>query len=920
MCNLLPGEALSSVNRFVPSCHALNLREMNPRHRNFHTPVGRPGTRIGATIRKLLVCCAPLATLPLSGFAAGSAIDFNRDVRPILSDKCFFCHGFDEHERKADLRLDTAEGATAVLEAGDGQQSEFLYRIGTDDEDDLMPPPDSHKSLSPEEIAILEQWLAEGAHYDEPWAYVAPEKTQPTAVSDDAWPANWIDRHVLARLDEEGLSPSPDADPVTLVRRLHFDLIGLPPEPATVGVFLAAFANDPDSAVSDLVDTLLASPHFGERMAAYWFDLVRFADTVGYHGDQDHNISPYRDYVIAAFNGNLPFDQFTREQLAGDLLPGATLDQKIASGYNRLLQTSHEGGIQAKEYNAIYAADRVRNLSAVWMGATVGCAQCHDHKYDPYSIKDHYALAAFFADIHDTGYTGNAVPTQRPPEILVLSPEDQQQFDALTREIEALIPQKTQAKVQKLEAKATRLGKQREQLVQAAKGEKENAIAPPAAPPSTNDTEQDAPSSADKLAALDARITANASALQTTASAATRAEWRRLLTKRAAIEKRGRKTMITVAKPPREMRILPRGNWQDDSGEIVQPAVPAFLPQIVTDADSRPPDEAGKGTQPVPPRRATRLDLANWLCDPDQGIGGLTARVMANRFWYLCFGTGISRSLADFGGQGEPPANPALLDALAVEFLDSGWDVKALMRLLVTSRAYRQSSIATPEMLGRDPHNQLVDRQSRYRLPAEMIRDSALAISGLLVRDIGGRSVRPYQPAGYYRHLNFPKRTYDADEGDEQWRRGVYVHWQRMFLHPMMRAMDAPSREECTAERARSNTPTAALTLLNDPTFIEAARVFATRILSEGGESTPERLDFAFREALGRPADPTEQQLLTELHDQSQVDFQGDPEDAAEFLAVGRKQVASQGDTVALASWTTVARAILNLSETITRN
>ena len=330
------------------------------------------------------------------GLATARALDFNRDVRPILSDKCFFCHGFDAHERKADLRLDTAEGAAETLAAEDGQQSEFLYRILSDDEDDLMPPPESHKTLSPKESKILQQWVAEGAHYDAPWAYVPPVKTeQPPAVQNTTWPANRVDHHILARLEAEGLKPSPDADPVTLVRRLHFDLIGLPPEPAVVEAFVVAFTQDSNTAVGDLVDELLASPHFGERMAIYWLDLVRFADTVGYHGDQVHHITPYRDYVIAAFNQNLPFDRFTREQLAGDLLPKPTLDQKIASGYNRLLQTSHEGGIQKKEYNAIYAADRVRNLSAVWMGATVGCAQCHDHKYDPYSIKDHYAARVF---------------------------------------------------------------------------------------------------------------------------------------------------------------------------------------------------------------------------------------------------------------------------------------------------------------------------------------------------------------------------------------------------------------------------------------------------------------------------------------------------------------------------------------------
>ena len=745
--------------------------------------------------KKFLLCSVQAFLLA----SAAQAVDFNRDVRPILSDKCFFCHGFDEHERKADLRLDTAEGAAEVLASEDGRDSEFLYRILTDDEDDLMPPEDSHKELTSREIDVLRQWIAEGAVYEEPWAYQEPATGNPPPVVNESWPANWVDHHVLARLEAEQRRPSPDADPVTLVRRLHFDLTGLPPEPGRIDAFVAEVEKSGvQGAVEELVDELLASPHFGERMAIYWLDLVRFADTVGYHGDQVHNVSPYRDYVIESFNTNLPFDQFTREQLAGDLLPEATLPQKVASGYNRLLQTSHEDGIQPKEYNAIYAADRVRNVSAVWMAATVGCAQCHDHKYDPYSIVDHYSLAAFFADIHDEGFSGDRNPTHRPPEIQV--PD-------------------------------------------------------------------------------------------------------------------GRTTMITVAQEPREMRVLARGDWLDESGEVVSPAVPAFLPQIVN---------AGA--------RATRLDLANWLCDPADGVGGLTARVMTNRFWYLYFGTGISRSLSDFGGQGEAPANGPLLDALAVEFSSSGWDVKALVRLLVTSRSYRQSSLATPEMMERDPHNQLVDRQSRYRLPAEIVRDTVLATSGLLVRDVGGQSFRPYQPAGYYRHLNFPKRVYQSDGGDDQWRRGLYIHWQRQFLHPMLKSLDAPSREECAADRPRSNTPNAALTLLNDPTFIQAAQAFAERILAEGGKTDAERLDFAYRETLGRVPDETEKKIVGQLFSNTKAEFSADPQSARDFLSSGQTpsdeggegavsgEGAESGDPIVLATWATVARALFNLGETITRN
>jgi hypothetical protein len=771
--------------------------------------------------------------------ARGEKIDFNRDIRPILSDKCFFCHGPDAGERKADLRLDTRAGATADLGGyaavvpGKPEASEFIARITHPDAAEIMPPPDSHKALKPGEIKLLTRWIAEGGEYSDPWAYVPPRKHPEPAVKDATWPVNAVDRFVLSRLEAEGLAPSPDADRITLIRRLHFDLTGLPPSPRAVDAFLAVPEADFEAAWAQLVDDLLGSPRFGERMAVYWLDLVRYADTVGYHGDQDHNISPYRDWVVEALNDNLPFDQFTREQLAGDLLPGSTVDQKIASGYNRLLQTSHEGGVQEKEYLAIYAADRVRNVSNVWMGSTLGCAQCHDHKFDPYMARDFYAMAAFFADVdenahlNDTRRRGldfNALPSPRPPEIAVLT-----------------------------RAERTRLAEWEAKLAV------ETAAGKPVEP----------------LAAEIDRL-----------------------------KKRARLTMVTEALPqPRETRVLPRGNWLDDSGEIVAPGIPAFLGRIDTGE-----------------RRATRLDLANWFTDAEKGVGGLTARVFANRFWYLLFGAGISPSLDDFGGQGEPPANPELLDHLALAFVESGWDTKALMRLLVTSRAYRQSSLAPADLRERDPLNLLVARQSRFRLPAEMVRDNALAISGLLALDEGGMGARPYQPEGYYRHLNFPTRKYVADTDSRQWRRGLYVHWQRQFLHPMMKAMDAPSREECTAQRPKSNTPSAALVLLNDPTFVEAARVFAARVIVEGGASAAERLDFAYREALSRKPDAAERQVLENLLATTRSEYESNAPAALALLGVGLKAAPKEIAPVELASWTAVTRAILNLSETTTRN
>jgi hypothetical protein len=658
------------------------------------------------------------------------------------------------------------------------------------------------------------------------------------SVGDTSWPINWIDHFVLARLERIEVAPSPAADRVTLIRRLAFDLTGLPPSPAEVDQFVADLRPD---AYERLVERLFASPAYGERMAVWWLDLVRYADTVGYHGDQEHHISPYRDYVIDSFNDDLPFDRFTREQLAGDLVPGTGVDQKIASGYNRLLQTSHEGGVQAKEYLTIYAADKIRNLSAVWLGGTLGCAQCHDHKYDPYTSRDFYSMVAFFADVDEARHLGRGVdrsPTVREPELKVLTHRERTELAAIDSEIRAL-----EGRIAQQEAIPESEAAECQQRIEQARGRKEK------------------------------------------------------------IEGAARLTMITVAIEPRVTRILPRGNWLDDSGPIVEPAIPEFLGRLETGG-----------------RRANRLDLADWLTDPGDGVGLLTARVFANRFWYLAFGRGISDALDDFGGQGEPPVYPELLDRLTHEFVASGWSVKHMLRLIVLSQTYRQSSLAPPELRQIDPKNELFARQGRFRLFSEAIRDNALAVSGLLVNQCGGSSVRPYQPAGYYRHLNFPSRSYQHDKDGRQWRRGVYVHWQRQFLHPMLKAFDAPSREECTARRPTSNTPLAALTLLNDPTFVEAARALAARILREGGDSTDNRLAYAFRLAVSRLPDDRERAVLQGLLESSRAHYRVEREAASQLVRIGESPPANEPDAAELAAWTAVARAILNLSETTTRN
>jgi hypothetical protein len=813
-----------------------------------------------------------LPVLPVYG------VDFNRDIRPILSDKCFHCHGPDPETREEDLRLDTYEGAIKgeAIEPGRPEISELMIRVLETDRREMMPPPKSHKTISKAEAELLRQWIAEGAEYDDPWTYQVPVKAPIPTVKNTRWPSNWIDHFILNRLEKEGLKPSLDADPITLVRRLHFDLVGLPPTPDRVKGFAKAADKDLQAAVEGEVDFLLASPHYGERMAIYWLDLVRYADTVGYHGDQPHNISPYRDYVINALNRNVAFDQFTREQLAGDLFPDPSENQIVATGYNRLLQTTHEGGLQEAEYRAIYQADRVRNVSAVWMGATVGCAQCHDHKFDPYSAKDNYQLAAFFADIDDESHFkagSNSLPTKRPPEILILNKDTEEKLQALDSQLAALAGGKEKQIGDSIKQEgdlSAKLGKEK---------------------------------NAEKKAILQTELTKVQAGLGEVLPGDSLGRWKKLTEDRKKLAASGRMTMITKAlDTPRVVRVLPRGNWLDETGEVVEPAVPHFLPQI------------GKES------RANRMDLANWLTDVEKGTGGLTARVMANRFFYLYFGTGISRSLSDFGGQGQPPSNPELLDRLAIEFYESGWDIKHMVRLLTTSRAYRQSSVTSPELRDRDPYNQLVASQSRFRLPAEMIRDNALAVSGLLETAIGGASVNPSQPEGYYRHLNFPVRKYKQDTDGRIYRRSVYVHWQRQFLHPMLKAFDAPSREECTAERPRSNTPVAALNLLNDPSFVEAARVLAERILKEAGKNDRARLDHAYELVLSRNPTDDERKTMGELFNYARKDFEQHPDAAKELISIGQTPAGADQDPVELAVWTSISRALLNLSETTTRN
>ncbi|MDA0831858.1 MAG: PSD1 and planctomycete cytochrome C domain-containing protein [Planctomycetota bacterium] len=760
-------------------------------------------------------------TVPVVDTLADSPrIDFDRDVRPILSDKCFVCHGPDEANRQADLRLDTREGllAAAVIVPGDLDGSELVRRIRAVG-DERMPPPGEGKGLTADEIKTLERWISAGAAWKGHWAFEPITRPIPPSVNATGVLRNPIDAFLMARWKAEKITPVEPADRVTLIRRVSFDLLGLPPTQDEVDAFVA---DTDENAFEHLVDRLMSSPHFGERLAVQWLDAVRYADTVGYHGDQERSVSPYRDYVIAAFNANMPYDVFTREQLAGDLLSEATLWQKVASGYNMLGMTTIEGGAQPGEYLTKYAADRVRTTSLVWLGLTFGCAECHDHKFDPMTMRDFYSLAAFFADLREEGY-GNPVA-----DLAVPTPQQAERIAHFDSEIAAL---------------------QRGDISEEAK---------------------------QQIAALEQQ---KAEFLQTV-----------------------RFTIPTVSSEPREMKILPRGNWLDRSGETVEPAVPKFLTGFESSVEAS--------------RRLNRDDLATWLMSE---TNPLPSRVMVNRLWQIVFGKGLVRTLDDFGSQGDRPTHPELLDWLAAEFRDSGWDIKHIVRLMITSSAYRLSSTPTSELHEQDPENRLLARQTRRRLDAEHVRDVMLATSGLLVARLGGESARPYQPAGYYAYLNFPTREYVSDTNERQYRRGVYMHWQRTYLHPALIAFDAPSREECTADRPISHTPLSALVMLNDPSSIEAARVLAERTIRDGGDSFKNQLGWIFRIVLSREPELRERKTLAVLWQREHERYAMNPSAADELMTVGLSPKPTDLDVIDVAAWTSVARAIYNLNETITR-
>ncbi len=1041
----------------------------------------------------------------VSAQAPPAPLSFNRDIRPILSNNCFACHGPDEKQRETKFHFDTREGAfleEGIIVPGNAARSALYRRITHEDLNERMPPFESGHTLTDKQVDLLKRWIDEGAKWDTHWAYAAPVRPEPPPVAKKNWPRNPIDRFILARLEREDLEPSREADKAALLRRVTYDLTGLPPTPAELDAFLADRSPD---AYEKRVDALLQSPHYGERMAVPWLDAARYGDTHGYHIDSHRGMWPWRDWVIGAFNRNLPFDQFAIEQLAGDLLPAATRDQQVASGFNRNHMINFEGGAIAAEYQVEYVMDRVDATATTFMGLTMACARCHSHKFDPISHKEFYQFYAFFNNVPELGLDGrrgNAAPT-----LLLTTAPQEQMLEELEARIEGLnialgddyvrpsqqaweqsvadrvrgngdgvdraglaahyeldgsfsdISGRYQhgrmvsgdptfetgqigrgvsfdgdtevsfgnvgafdraepfsiavwlrgrgnlptAVFQKLDGKDRRRGfewrlddmelfdiqrwagrltvtltseapasaiqvKTRERLRQGdwthvvmaydgsgragglalyANGKRlevevvKDALKGPIrtdaeltlgrrelGPPFVGQIDdlrlyQRAltPAEVEDLAlhhrarVILSGLIGKPSREQTDflkdyflthaapdALEAKRRELTAAVKEKDTIEKTIPTAMVMgELKKPRESFVLARGDYRNPTDKV-QPGVPAILPAL----------DAGAPLN--------RLTLAKWLVRPDHP---LTARVAVNRFWQMYFGTGIVKTQEDFGVQGEPPVHPELLDWLATEFVRSGWDVRAMQRLIVTSATYRQSSRVTPELLEKDPENRLLARGPRFRFPAETIRDTALAASGLLNDQIGGPSVLPYQPKGIWEELAFgdgySAQSYEQSSGRDLYRRGMYTFWKRTAPPASLATFDAPDREKCTGRRALTNTPLQALVLLNDTTYVEAARALAERTLREGGADDKSRVAYAFRLVTARVPSGKEAGVLRQLLEAERLTYAKDPQAAVKLVTVGESEYDKRLSVPELAAWTTVASTILNLDEAVTK-
>jgi len=1049
----------------------------------------------------VLIACGVVAMggAPLNGVESAAGrnvgdVEFNRDIRPILSDNCYQCHGPDKAQRKADLRLDTEAGAFAdlggrrALLPGDLEQSELYQRLTSEDENERMPPVKTGKRLTKMQIDLFRRWIEQGAKWQKHWAFLPPVASRPPAIEspNSARVRNAIDAFVMARLAREGLSPAPEADKSTLIRRISLDLTGLPPTLAEVDAYLADHSAN---AYEKVVDRLLASSRFGERMAVRWLDGARYADTNGYQSDGERFMWRWRDWVIEAFNGNMPFDRSTVEQIAGDMLPDPTLDQQIASGFNRNHRGNAEGGIIPEEYAVEYVVDRVETTCTVWLGLTMGCSRCHDHKFDPFLQKEFYQLFAFFNNVPEYGRAikyGNSPPfikaptaeqSQKLKDIDRRLADDERAFAALLSEIIAaqadweksldaqaladwsitrgqtasfsldaglaassdaasgprfengepaflpgkvgqaahfdgtrfisagdvgafgfydkfslaawvypegprggtIVSRMTDAEhadgyYVQLEDGRLQVSLVKRWLDDALRVETESPLAPDAwqhvvvaydgsrfaagvqvfvdGKPQKlkvvldllnqpfdvkepfrigggNGPEgrfhgliDDVRVYSEVLSEVEARILATAETigelrsiplerrtpsqteklracfLALAAPEKIRQVHQRIQSLRSAREDLLDSLPSTMVMQemavPRETFVLVRGEY-DKHGEKVAGGIPASLPPFAGGAPNN------------------RLGLARWLVDRENP---LTARVAVNRFWQMLFGTGLVKTVDDFGAQGEWPSHPELLDWLAVKFM-SDWDVKNLLRLVVTSATYRQSSKCSGELLQRDPDNRLLGRGARLRLSAEMVRDQALFAGGLLVEKMGGPSVKPYQPAGLWKEL--ADADYVQDTGEKLYRRSMYTFFKRTVAPPTMMTFDAAGRETCVVRETRTNTPLQALTLMNDVTFIEAARGLAQRVMAEGGGHTEERLRLAFRLATSRQPRPQELALLVSGWQAHRQRFANDPAAAQKLTSIGQLARGERLDVIELAAYTTVAGMLLNLDETITK-
>jgi len=848
------------------------------------------------------------------------AVDFRRQIRPILLSKCFTCHGPDEKRRKADLRLDLASSAHGrAIVPGNPSESAMIQRITSTNPDERMPPPDSTLEPSTEEVSLLTQWVSAGGIYDLHWAFVPPERPTVEAPDDDEWGHNEIDVFVLDRLKKESLEPSPPADRITLIRRLSLDLTGLPPTGHAVDRFLR---DDSPRAYERMVARLFASEHYGERMAQDWLDLARYGDTNGYENDSERYLWLYREWVIDALNDNMPFDQFTMEQIAGDLLPNADDSQKIASGFNRNTTYNEEGGADDEEFAVAYAVERASTTGTVFLGLTLGCAQCHDHKYDPISQKEFYQFYAFFNSVDgEKGARGHDIPL--PPLLYLPSKEQAETRRRTNEEIEKIKAHITEevAKVSVTASVATdadattTTASQEVRGGEDAKKTDERLYFATQAAWEAHERElikrgqSKLPKEIRTLLKIELSERGDAQLKQVRDRfaefsyagarhifAALHNQLEELEKKSEEIENAIPKTMVMKEMAERKpAHVLLRGDFEQKA-EQVKPGVPAILPPLPSGLPQN------------------RLALAHWLIDPENP---LVARVAVNRFWKQFFGTGLVTTMEDFGVRGELPTHPELLDWLASEFIRSRWNVKALQKRIVMSAAYRQSSRIRPDAIKTDPYNRLIARQNRFRITAEEIRDTALAVSGLLNDQIGGPSVYPYQPEGYYNLKGMWK--WPQSKGRDLYRRGLYTFWRRTTTYPTFQIFDAPSRETCTVNRPRTNTPLQALVTLNDPTFVDAARALGERIMREGASSIDERLTFAFRAVLVREPDDGELDILRSIYDERRADYDRDAELAAALVERGGEPAPVDLETIDLATWTCVANVLLNLDEMITR-